>query len=160
MVDTGDEVLEVGCHFGRTTSMLHDASTSGSDISNGFCLGVDIGPKIIQQAKQQYPGIPFAVGDAWKTLQLLQVKQSSMPSSSQPSSSSSSLGYDVVYADIGGLSGSDGLLESLALLDSLSHSLEPRCIVIKSLCMNRLASQLRAFSDIWAKIGPVTSRDE
>ena len=39
--------------------------------------------------------------------------------------------YDIVYADIGGLSGAHGLLESLALIDAL----EPRAITIKSLCM-------------------------
>jgi hypothetical protein len=148
VVREGDELLEVGCHFGRTTSILHHAAAqttmpSEDKDSGGFCIGVDIGPKIIQNAQKQYPDIPFAVCDAWRTLELLKLKKKL---------SSSSLGYDIVYADIGGLSGPDGLLESLALLDALGYALEPRCIVIKSLCMNRLASQLRAFSDVWAKI--------
>ena len=60
-------------------------------------------------------------------------------------------GFDVLYADIGGLSGPDGILESLSLIDGLSYALEPRCIVIKSLCMRRLASSLRAYSDVWEK---------
>lgn len=139
IVEKQDEVLEVGCHFGRTTYILHEKAK--------FCIGVDIGPKIIKHAKKNYETIPFAVADAWRTLDLLKIKHQLM----EPSSSSPVLawGYDVIYADIGGLSGPDGLLESIAFVNSLSCALEPRCVVIKSLCMNRLASQLQAFSIIW-----------
>ena len=63
------------------------------------------------------------------------------------------LGHDVVYADIGGLSGAHGNLESLAPIDALANALEPRCVIIKRLCMKRLASQLRLFSEIWAQRG-------
>ena len=52
-------------------------------------------------------------------------------------------GFDVVFIDVGGLSGSDGLLGALALLNAVQHSLEPRTIVIKSMCVRRLASSLR-----------------
>jgi hypothetical protein len=212
VVQHGDELLEVGCHSGITTALLHKhatattatapATTSAATVSAaaatgtgtaavprleqqqpsndttingsistiatttalsttgttaaGFCIGVDIGPRIIQSAKKQYPHIPFAVGDAWKTLQLLQLKHTLVPSSS--SSSSSGLGYDAVYADIGGLSGADGLFESLSLLEALGYGLEPRCIVIKSLCMKRLASQLKSFTNVWEKIRGRPSR--
>ncbi|GFH53593.1 hypothetical protein CTEN210_10069 [Chaetoceros tenuissimus] len=139
LVKEGDEAIEVGSHFGRTTKMLHDAVGK-----NGFAAGVDIGPKIIANAKQQYPDVPFEVVDAWKTLELLKVKIKY--------GRNDSLGYDVCYADIGGLSGANGLLESLSLLDSIAKATEPRTIVIKSLCMNRLASQLIAFSSVWNKI--------
>ena len=115
--------------------MLYDAVGK-----NGFAAGVDIGPKIIANAKQQYPDVPFEVVDAWKTLELLKVKIKY--------GRNDSLGYDVCYADIGGLSGANGLLESLSLLDSIAKATEPRTIVIKSLCMNRLASQLIAFSSV------------
>ena len=130
-----DAILEVGCHFGRTTKILHDAGK--------YCIGVDIGPKIIKNAKKQYPEIPFAVGDAWKTMQLLKFKKTLMEDDE--------MGYDLVYADIGGLSGADGHLESLSLLDSLGYALEPRCIVIKSTCMRGLASKLKFFPDIYNK---------
>jgi len=56
--------------------------------------------------------------------------------------------YDAVYVDVGGLSGSEGLLEAISLLSSITNSLEPRCIVIKSLCMRRLASSLVPFSEV------------
>ena len=132
-VNKNDTVLEVGCHFGRSTQLLSEA---------GACAyGIDIGPKIIKNAQAQYPDITFAVADAWKTLDLLRLRNDGI------------LGYDVVYADIGGLSGPHGTLEALSLLDALANALEPRCIVIKSLCMKRLASQLRPFQSIWAKKG-------
>ena len=67
------------------------------------------------------------------------------------------LRYDIVYADIGGLSGSDGHLESLSLLDALGHALEPRCIVIKSLCMRQLAGRLKAMPDVWEKYNRLKS---
>ena len=140
VVQPGDAVLEVGSHFGRTTKLLDDAGR--------YCIGVDIGPKIIANAKQQYPDVAFSVGDAWKVLSLLKLRKSIK--------GEDELGYDVVYADIGGLSGSDGHLESLSLLDSLGYALEPRCIVIKSLCMRQLAGRLKAMPDIWGKYNRCT----
>ena len=134
VVQSADEVLEVGCHFGRTTHLLHKTGK--------YCIGVDIGPKIIAHAKKQYPEIPFAIGDAWRTLDLLKL---------QKNHSDQEFGYDVVYADIGGLSGADGHLESLSLLESLGNAFEPRCIVIKSLCMRQLASCIKFFPDVWKK---------
>ena len=144
VVRKGDSVLEVGCHYGTTTELLHDAAV----IKNkGFCAGVDVGIKIIHNAKSRYPNMTFEVVDAWNTLDLLKLKMNN-------SATDSSLGYDVVYADIGGLSGSSGLLESLALLDSLGNALQPRVIVIKSLCMKRLASQLMPISRVKVKGQP------
>lgn len=141
VVRKGDSVLEVGCHYGTTTELLHDAAVTND---KGFCCGVDIGEKITQNAKRRYPDITFEVVNAWNTLDLLKLKMNNC-------ATDSSLGYDVVYADIGGLSGSNGLLESLALLDSLGNALQPRVIVIKSLCMKRLASQLIPISRVKVK---------
>ena len=146
VVRDSDECLEVGCFSGTTTQLVDDASN--------YCIGVDIGPKIIKRAKQEHPGMYFAVGDAWRSLDMLRIKRDSLESreSAAPVSAESILsGFDILYADIGGLSGPDGILESLSLIDGLSYALEPRCIVIKSLCMRRLASSLRAYSDVWEK---------
>ncbi len=129
LLERGDEVIEIGSHYGSTTTMLHDAV---KDEDYGFCIGVDIGEKIISSAKKRYPHVQFEVADAWDTLKLLKLKPHH----------GASLGYDAVYADIGGLSGANGLLESLALIDAIGRALEPRIIVIKSLCMKRLATQL------------------
>lgn len=155
VVKSGDEIIEVGCHFGQTTVLLHEGATHGCDGDNihGFCIGVDIGPKIIKHAKSRYPHVSFHVGNAWETLQLLKVRyDQDIQNRYNASIAPTKLGYDVVYADIGGLSGADGLMESLSLLEAIGYGMEPRVIVIKSLCMNRLASQLRAFSNVWPMI--------
>lgn len=139
-VRPGDSVLEVGCHLGTSTILLHEATTVGND--TGYCIGVDVGPKIILGAKQRYPDVHFSTGDAWKTAGLLRIQQDYNASHEQQSKR---LGFDVVYVDVGGLSGSDGLMEALSLVSALLSALEPRCIVIKSLCMRRLSSTLVPF---------------
>ena len=166
VVQQGDSVIEVGCHYGRTTALLAEAvGAAGSAVvdnddddhhvtirnnGGGICIGVDIGPKIIRRAQTVYPTLHFEVGDAWKTLDLLKFKFKYLKKEDGTNPVSNYLGYDVIYADIGGLSGAYGTLESLSLLDSLSNALQPRCIVIKSLCMRRLATKLVAFSNIWS----------
>jgi uncharacterized UPF0146 family protein len=116
-VQPEDSVLEVGCHFGTSTVLLDAAADT--------CLGVDVGSKIIREAKKRHPLVDFSVGDAWKTAQLARFGS-----------------FDVIYIDVGGLSGRDGLFEALALLSALMYALEPRSIVIKSLCVQRLSSTL------------------
>ena len=134
-----DVVLEVGCHFGTSTAILKAHSN--------HVLGVDVGSKIIKQAQQKYPGIPFRVGNAWKTAELLRLQQECL----NQDNSKRKIGFDVVYVDVGGLSGSDGLLESINLISSIRYALEPRTIVIKSACMQRLSSKLVPFWQILKK---------
>lgn len=143
VVKEGDKAVEVGCFKGTTTALVHEAANPAK---GGYCIGVDIGPKIIQRAKQDHPDLKFEVGDGFRSLDLMRIKQACYPQSSPREILST---YDVVYADIGGLSGPDGLMEALSLMDGLGYALEPRCIVIKSLCMRRFASSLRSYSAIW-----------
>lgn len=143
VVKRGDTVLEIGSHFGTTTALLHAAAEEKKgDFPlldfHGGCLGVDIGPHIIERAQMRFPQVPFCVGDAWRTSDLIRMKERYLVGSH-------SVGYDVVYVDVGGLSGSEGLLEAISLLSAIENALEPRYIVIKSLCMRRLASSLVTF---------------
>ena len=152
VVRPGDSCIEVGCHFGRTTLALYNSAVQDpltGKSYKGFCIGVDIGAKIIDHAKKELPHIPFAVADAWRVMDLIKLRKQFIENTA--SIQDSVWGYDIVYADLGGLSGPDGLLESLALIDALAHGLEPRVIVIKSLCLNRLASRLRALTNEWQK---------
>ena len=145
VIQKGDAVLEIGCHFGTSTTLFHQAAKMDDDNNNqGGCIGVDIGPSIIQMANQKYPNVPFVVGDAWHMAALRDMKDSFLTTTTK-----SRRTYDVVYVDVGGLSGSDGLLEAISLLSSIQFSLEPRCIIIKSLCIRRLASSLTPFSTVW-----------
>lgn len=133
-----DFVLEVGCHYGTTTALLQEHAA--------HCMGVDVGSKIIAQAKKRHAHVDFRVGDAWKTGELLRFLQDYKDTNGVVVESGGSGGaVDVIYVDVGGLSGSDGLLEAIQLISSLRYALEPRCIVIKSLCMQRLSTRLTCF---------------
>ena len=142
-----DFVLELGCHYGTTTALLKEKVT--------HCMGVDVGSKIIAHAKNRFPGIDFRVGDAWKTAELLRFLKDYQQSYEEqmvvvggaPAADMSTTinGFDVVYVDVGGLSGSDGMLEAIQLISSIRYALEPRCIVIKSRCMQRLSTSLMSF---------------
>lgn len=142
-VKKGNAVVEVGCHLGTSTVDLHSAAF---DVSRGIggCLGVDIGSKIIEGARKRHPTVPFEVANAWHTGQLARLGRL-LPGSAARDCS----GFDVVYVDVGGLSGSDGLLDSLSLINALGYALEPNAIVIKALCVRRLAGNLVAFSQVW-----------
>lgn len=142
-----DIVLEVGSHFGTTTAILDKAARNDDDI--GGCLGVDVGINIIASAKKKFPDVPFEVGDAWKMADLIHMKDSYFHMNQNTTLANNTPYYDVVYVDVGGLSGNEGLLEALSLIGSITNCLEPRCIVIKSLCIRRLASCLVPFSQIW-----------
>lgn len=168
-VQPGDAVLEVGCHCGTSTVLLdnkaknsHAADDDDDDdgiitstdtstsINGGYCIGLDVGSSIIESAKKRHPTVYFQVGDAWKTAQILRIQQEYLASASNDSHEQiqiqqQRIGFDVVYVDVGGLSGSDGVLEALMLLTSLEYALEPRVLVIKSQCMRKLASALTPF---------------
>jgi ubiquinone/menaquinone biosynthesis C-methylase UbiE len=142
VVRKGDDVVELGSHFGTSTALLHESAHDSNDKTGG-CIGVDVGPSIINAARNRFPHILFSVGDAWKTAEILRKKKQLMPHSSGS--------FDCVYVDVGGLSGSDGLLEAISLITAISNSMEPRAIVIKSLCVRRLASSLVPYSELQRK---------
>ena len=156
VIRKGDAVLEVGSHFGTSTALLHQAAKKkkSDGTSMGGCIGVDIGPSIIQSACKKFPEVPFVVGDAWDMAGLGDFRHRFLRQAKEDNTAEidESRGYDVVYVDVGGLSGSEGLLEAISLLSSIRYSLRPRCIVIKSLCIRRLASSLTPFSVVWQKM--------
>eukprot|EP00581_Thalassiosira_minuscula_P006683 CAMPEP_0183703050 /NCGR_PEP_ID=MMETSP0737-20130205/938_1 /TAXON_ID=385413 /ORGANISM="Thalassiosira miniscula, Strain CCMP1093" /LENGTH=364 /DNA_ID=CAMNT_0025929749 /DNA_START=496 /DNA_END=1590 /DNA_ORIENTATION=+ len=154
VVKPGDVCVEVGCHLGTTTTLVDEAAKGDvekhSDGSlGGGCLGVDVGSHIIKSAKKTYPHLSFEVGDGFNTGGLARMRKAHFGDSDCSDNNCST--YDAVYVDIGGLSGSEGLLEAVSLLASIDRSLGPRCIVIKSLCIRRLASCLIPFSEVWRK---------
>ena len=152
VVKEGDVCIEVGSHLGTTTTEIDKAAKKGGaeecSGSSGGCLGVDVGPHIISKAREKYPNLPFEVGDGFRTGELARMKAKHF---GDTACSTTNATYDVVYVDIGGLSGGEGLLEAVSLLSSISNSLEPRCIVIKSSCIRQLSSCLVPFSEVWQK---------
>jgi hypothetical protein len=146
-VKPGDAVLEVGCHLGTSTAIVNDKASA--DGSGGYCIGVDVGPSIVEGAKKRHAHVYFSVGDAWKTADLLRIQQGYLALNPQ---SNVRLGFDVVYVDVGGLSGPDGLIEALTLIEALENALEPRCLVIKSTCIQQLCTTMKSFWDTTSAI--------
>ena len=149
VVKEGDSILEVGCHFGTSTSILSEAVGV-----HGYAMGVDVGPKIIQGAKQKYPHIPFYIGDAWKVAELLRHQKAYIENRNEDTNKMTArkVGFDCIFVDVGGLSGGDGLLEAMMLVATLLNGLEPRTLVIKSQCMRRLSSRLTPYWHIRKKM--------
>lgn len=153
VVRKGDVCLEIGCHLGTSTVLIDEAACLGkrsdadrSTAGAGGCVGLDIGSSIIRSARQKHPHTFFEVGNGFKTGEISRLTRKHL------SRLDDSRMLDIVYLDVGGLSGPEGLLEAIALLSSITNALEPRCIVIKSLCVRRLASSIVPFSDVWREM--------
>ena len=54
-VDKDDFVVEVGCHFGTSTEILHQYAK--------HCIGADVGNKIIKEAQSKYPTCILSCGE-------------------------------------------------------------------------------------------------
>lgn len=153
VVKKGDVCAEVGCHLGTSTVLIDEAARQDNEAdadqrTNGGCVGIDIGTSIIRSAQKKYPLLSFEVGNGFKTGEISRLTNKHL----SRVDSSRIRALDVVYVDIGGLSGSEGLLEAVSLLSSITNALEPRVIVIKSLCVRRLASSIVPFSDVWREM--------
>mmetsp|Transcript_22495 Transcript_22495/g.54407 ORF Transcript_22495/g.54407 Transcript_22495/m.54407 type:complete len:379 (-) Transcript_22495:304-1440(-) len=118
VVRQDDHVLEIGCHHGKTTSLIAKATQR-----RGTVVGVDIGKVCIERAKKNYSelGIRFEVADAWDSAALLDLDPA----------------FTAIYLDVGGISGADGLFEALGLVRQLTCAYKSslRCIVVKSRCL-------------------------
>ena len=125
--------LEIGCHVGETTALLHDAINKRG--GGGYCVGVDNGKSIIERAKQRHPHVPFAVADGWDASSLISSLERCVPGARPV----------LLLIDIGGLSGASGTLDALALIRQLCALFHGslKAVIIKSSCMRSLARQLR-----------------
>ena len=146
----GDHILEIGCHFGKTTDLLakqvcgngREDGDGNDTTSSSSVLGIDIGKKCIDRARKLYcsssnqnnknTNLRFEVMDAWDTGSLLR----ECPD------------LNVIFVDVGGISGYDGEFEALTLVKQLvcAYGKTLRHIVIKSRCL-RDHSSLFTHSD-------------
>ncbi len=157
-IQPGDRVLEIGAHCGKTTKLVADNGASA--------VGVDIGPHIVQEAIKRYPDVEFHVADAWDINTLMALSKTKTKTTKKASDdvdggdgvgnkeekektddiseNEFEFGWDVILVDVGGLSGDNGLFESLGLLRELSHMFRPRlkALVIKSACIRSFASDI------------------
>eukprot|EP00965_Chrysotila_dentata_P217774 6190214-Pleurochrysis_carterae.AAC.1 len=64
-----NRVLEIGCHTGTSTALLHAAASA----RGGGCIGVDVSSAIIARARAAHPHVLFDVCDGWDVRGLLRV---------------------------------------------------------------------------------------
>ena len=154
-VQPGDDVLEIGCHCGKTTALLME-----SQVGARIAVGIDIGPKIVKEARKRYPNVPFRCADGFDTRTLLELANEfakprrggdmgveGVPVEDRQNDNGSNVyraSFDVILIDVGGLSSDSGLMESLALIRQLSHAFRPRlrAIIIKSACVRMFCGEL------------------
>ena len=105
IVKEGDKVLEIGCARGTTIKAL--SSYIGS---TGECIGIDMGKVCIDNARKDHQvllqsntQIRFVVGDGWDIPYLLSLCPV----------------FNIIYVDIGGMSGVDGLMEAISYIKLL-----------------------------------------
>ena len=124
----GIRALEIGCHLGTSTALVHAAAHEGG----GFCVGVDVGRPIVQRAAALHPEVAFSVCDAWDVRGL----QRALPDGQIP---------QLVLLDVGGISSSFGELDALALVrlicSAFGDGLE--AVVVKSHCLESAARTLQ-----------------
>ena len=123
-VNAEDVVLEIGCEWGTTTTLIapHCKKVIGTDISS----------KCIQRAREMYPELHFEVLDGFDVRAALELGE--MVECREAFSP-----FSKIYIDISGLSGYNSLLDTIALLTSYATVLRPEAIIIKSGALKRFA---------------------
>jgi trans-aconitate methyltransferase len=115
-VGEDDTVLEIGCEWGTTTTLL---ASRARDV-----LGTDISPEVIERARAKHPGLRFDVLDGFDVLAAHRLGT-----------------FTKVYIDMSGLSGYRSLLDTISLLTMYATVLRPEAIVVKSGALKHFARQ-------------------
>ena len=115
VVSARDVVLEVGCEWGTTTSLLARCA--------GEVVGTDISRECVDRARDRHPGLDFRVLDAFDIKAVLEMGRP----------------FTKMYMDLSGLSGYRGLLDLIALLNSYAAVVSPDTIVVKSGALKHFA---------------------
>lgn len=124
LVGPEDIVLELGCEWGTTTSLI---ASSGASV-----IGTDISPVCIERARGSYPYLQFEILDAFDV-------GSAMKICPQPTK---------IYIDLSGFSGYRSLLDVIALIQMYAALLDPKMIVVKSGALKHFSARCEAWSAI------------
>ena len=115
-VNSDDVVLEIGCEWGTTTTLIAPHCKK--------IIATDISEKCIERAREMYPELHFEVLDGFDVRAALELAEP----------------FSKIYIDISGLSGYNSLLDTIALLTSYATILRPEAIIVKSGALKRFAS--------------------
>ena len=114
-VNEDDVVLEIGCEWGTTTTIIAQ-----------YCkevIGTDISPECIERARGKYPDLRFEVLDGFDARAALDLGKQ----------------FTKIYIDISGLSGYRSLLDVISLLTMYATVFRPEAIVVKSGALKHFA---------------------
>jgi trans-aconitate methyltransferase len=126
LVTKNDVVLELGCEWGTTTTLLARRCR--------HVVGTDVSRECIARARLTHPALHFEVLDAFDVRAALDL------------GSRFGLTFTKIYFDLSGLSSYRALLDVIALLTMYATVLRPDTIVAKSGALKHFAVHCAAWS--------------
>ena len=121
LVTPDDVVLELGCAWGTTTTLLGQRCRE--------VVGTDVSPDCITRARRTYPALRFEVLDAFDVRAALDLGRP----------------FTKIYADLSGFSGYRALLDVISLLSMYATVFRPPAIVVKSGALKHFAAHCVAW---------------
>lgn len=121
-VHENDSILEIGCEWGTTSTLIHAKCKN--------LIATDISTECISTARQKYPAIRFETLDAFnvRDAMLLGTK------------------FTKIYIDMSGLSSYRALLDVISLINMYASVFEPEVIIIKSGSLKQFAKNCIAWN--------------
>jgi trans-aconitate methyltransferase len=120
VVTDEDVVLEIGCEWGTTTTLLAARARA--------VLATDVSSECLEQARKRHPDLSFALLDAFDIRRVAELGAHAT----------------IMYIDVSGFSGFRSLLDVLSLLNCYASVMSLRVIVVKSGALVNLARRLEA----------------
>ncbi|MEX1253667.1 MAG: class I SAM-dependent methyltransferase [Dehalococcoidia bacterium] len=114
-VTPDDVILEVGCEWGTTTTLLAQAC---EDV-----IGTDVSAECIERARAKHPDLRFEVLDVFNLRAAQALGET----------------FSKIYIDVSGFSGYRSLLDVIAMLTMYATVFEPEAIVVKSGALKHFA---------------------
>lgn len=116
-----DKILEIGCEWGTTSTLIHEKCKN--------LIATDVSTECIERAKSMYPEIRFEVLDVFNIKDAMAFGEQ----------------FTKIYVDVSGFSGYRSLLDVLSLLNMYSSIFEPEAIIIKSGAIKQFAKNCIAW---------------
>ncbi len=121
-VKPSDFILEIGCEWGTTSTLIHEKCKN--------LIATDISLDCIKVAKQKYPEIRFETLDAFNIKEAMKLGNK----------------FTKVYIDMSGLSSYRALLDVISLVNMYAAVFEPEAIIIKSGSLKQFARNCIAWN--------------
>lgn len=116
-----DFILEIGCEWGTTSTLIHQRCKN--------LIATDISIECIKVARQKYPEIRFETLDAFNIREAMKFGNK----------------FSKIYIDMSGLSSYRALLDVIALLNQYAAVFGPEAIIIKSGSLKNFAKNCIAW---------------